>query len=812
MRGIFPRYIYIIILYNGTTALYTYSEGGLIMTKTKQLNHADIKRRDTVRRVMNKSSDIRMKMESVNKYSLCGVSGLGFPGKISPVRSLMFSKHASQRVVLDHGEFPRIFTGAEDAYGKRSSFFVTAKNTLVLERKFVKFPNTPYSSVLYIFRDTVTNKYVCHLAEAVHWNVEKYGFQNIDMIKNNYDVSDTIPKDTVISKTTSYDENNHYCAGANLRILYTTLHDLTEDAIILSESACKKLEYSMVDKVTVDISEKMFMLNNYGTLENYKAFPDIGEEIQSGILCSLREISALSSKSEAMIPHINDVNYYTNGIITDIDIYSNCPDLQDKQLAYYHNGVMNWYTEIYSYVSTIINHVDQDDTKLLDIYHKAKKYLMTQAKWSTKEKLPYIQVVFKILQKKQISKGQKITGRYGNKSVVSLIFPDRCMPKDEFGRPVDMLANGFAPTNRIIGFALYEGTITFQMECIHNYILDPKNNLSRDEAVQLVIDYMSLFNHDWANSIKRKYQRNPQATYDDIRKNGLYMLMPPFQPENARDATIEAYDRWEEIAEDGVNAASAKWERSIFHKYTIKTKLRHRWIEQKRERHAIGYQYTWVLKQEASKNMTAVATGRTTLYDLPIKTSNYKNRKIPYSDNAIKFGEYDTYGFLQVVDVEMFGKMTTYYRGSQYEENSLLMSHLNDIGIPEGAVNQFPQLDCFKAYLKAIGIKLENDFTVNSINAVDKEETFEIGNHSVKISGSYLRTILVIYSYYIQYKNWLKTNNNGREEATVDMNTFVDNMLNRTDLFHFKNESYIREAFMHFFEKFRMLDEEKFLK
>lgn len=764
------------------------------MLTTKQ--NYDIKKRDTVRRVMNKSSDIRSKMESVNKYSLCGVSGLGFPGKISPVRSLMFSKHASQRVVLDHGEVARIFTGAEDAYGKRSSFFVTAKNTLVLERAFVKFPNTPYSSILYIFRDTVTNKYVCHLAEAVHWNVEKYGFQNIDMVKGNYRPGDTIPQGEVISKTTSYDENNHYCAGANLRILYTTLHDLTEDAIILSESACKKLEYSMVDKVTVDISEEMFMLNNYGTLENYKAFPDIGEEIQSGILCSLREISALSSKSEAMIPHINDINYYTNGIITDIDIYSNCTEIQDKQLAYYHNCIMNWYSEIYAYVSTIINHIDQDDTKLLDIYHKAKKYLMTSAKWSTKEKLPYIQVVFKVLQKKQIRKGQKITGRYGNKSVVSLILPDDCMPKDEFGVPVDMLANGFAPTNRIIGFALYEGTITYQMEWIHKYITNPDNNVSRDEAVQLVIDYMSLFNHDWGNNIATKFQQNPDAVYKDICKNGLYLLLPPFQPENVRDATIEAYDRWED---------------TIFHKYTIYTKLRHRWIKQK-EKHAIGYQYTWVLKQEASKNMSAVATGRTTLYDLPIKTSNYKNRKIQYSDNAIKFGEYDTYGFLQVVDVEMFGKMTTYYRGSQYEENSMLMSHINDIGIPEGAVNQFPQLDCFKAYLKAIGIKLENDFTVNTISTVDDEEDFMIGNHDVKISGSYLRTILVIYSYYSQYKNYIKLENGNRYEATIDMNTFVDNMLNNTDLFANKSDEYIRTSFEKFFEMLRILDEEKFLK
>jgi hypothetical protein len=328
------------------------------------------------------------------------------------------------------------------------------------------------------------------------------------------------------------------------------------------------------------------------------------------------------------------------------------------------------------------------------------------------------------------------------------------------------------------------------MECIHNHIV--KNNLPKEEAFELVIEYMKLFNHQYAARIEKKCKLNPDKAYADIVKNGLYMMLPPFQEENVRDAIIAAYERWD-----------------IFPYFEWKTKLRHRWITQ-RKRYAIGYQYTWVLKQEASKNMSAVATGRTTLYDLPVKTSNYKNRKMKYSDNAIKFGEYDTYGFLQVVDVETFAKLTTYYRGSQYEDNSLLMSHLNDMGIPEGAINQFPQLDCLKAYLKAIGIKLEDDFTVNSINSIDQEEDFMIGNHEIKISCGFLRAVLVIYSYYSQYKNYLKLQNK-RHEATVDMTVFVKQML-KTDVFANKSDEYISIAFTKFFDMMNILDEEKFLK
>ena len=264
MHGDYPVHIYISYLY------HYFGNSHVLFNIQKEVYK--MKGNVSFHRVMNNSSDIKQKMESVNKYSLCGVSALGFPSKNSSVRTLMFSKHASQRVVLTHGEVARIFTGAEDAYGVLSSYFITAKSDLVLERKFVKYPNTPYSSILYIFRNVKTGKYMCHLAEAVHWNTEKYGFQNIDLLDKPYHEGSVIPEGTVMSKTTSYNDTNKYCAGANLRVMYTPLHDLTEDAIILSESACKKLEYSMVDRVVVDISEKMFMLNNYGTIDNYKAF------------------------------------------------------------------------------------------------------------------------------------------------------------------------------------------------------------------------------------------------------------------------------------------------------------------------------------------------------------------------------------------------------------------------------------------------------------------------------------------------------------------------------------------------------------
>ena len=113
MHGVIPVHIYILYLY------HYFGNSHVLFNIQKEVYK--MKGNVSFHRVMNNSSDIKQKMESVNKYSLCGVSALGFPSKNSSVRTLMFSKHASQRVVLTHGEVARIFTGAEDAYGVAST-------------------------------------------------------------------------------------------------------------------------------------------------------------------------------------------------------------------------------------------------------------------------------------------------------------------------------------------------------------------------------------------------------------------------------------------------------------------------------------------------------------------------------------------------------------------------------------------------------------------------------------------------------------------------------------------------------------------
>ena len=181
--------------------------------------------------------------------------------------------------------------------------------------------------------------------------------------------------------------------------------------------------------------------------------------------------------------------------------------------------------------------------------------------------------------------------------------------------------------------------------------------------------------------------------------------------------------------------------------------------------------------------MSVVSVGRTTHYDHPIKTRQVNNNLRLYSDNPIKFGEYDTYNFLAGVGVRDFAKITSYFRGSQYEENSVLMSQLNNIGVDMSKYNKFPQLDNLKNVLRFLGIDLKPDiFGCRTIGMIDKTYPVMINNCKIEISIPELRYILILHSYYIKYQEEIK--------STMDMLKFYE-AIKETKLFDGLSDDYI---------------------
>ena len=126
------------------------------------------------RGVMNNASEIDKRTREISPLSLFGASAMAFPDKISTVRGVMATRHTSQRVVLTNPEFPRVFTGAENEFGKRSSWNIKAKADYQLIKTFRKFKDAACSPVAYIFKNLSTGKYICEVVKSAHNNIEKY--------------------------------------------------------------------------------------------------------------------------------------------------------------------------------------------------------------------------------------------------------------------------------------------------------------------------------------------------------------------------------------------------------------------------------------------------------------------------------------------------------------------------------------------------------------------------------------------------------------------------------------------------------------
>ena len=121
---------------------------------------------------------------------------------------------------------------------------------------------------------------------------------------------------------------------------------------------------------------------------------------------------------------------------------------------------------------------------------------------------------FTILQPMEIREGQKIVGRYGNKSVIAQIVPWQLMPRTTDGRPLDMLANAFAVPNRIIAFATYESSMTFQMERMWEHVIKlDKEGTSHDEIMNLAIEFVMTYNPQQGQELSRIYNMDPDRTY-----------------------------------------------------------------------------------------------------------------------------------------------------------------------------------------------------------------------------------------------------------------------------------------------------------
>lgn len=163
-------------------------------------------------------------------------------------RALMNAVHTEQLMTLNHSEVPIVQTGYETEFGRNSTSFVSnGSSPYKVIAKVNKFDYTDIHYYL-IVQNLDTEEYDIIERVSYNYNTESYGFLWDNNRLDKLQPGSIIEPNSVIKTSIGYDEYYNKMNGVNLTTIYLSCGQNMEDSVIISETAAKKLETSLVKK------------------------------------------------------------------------------------------------------------------------------------------------------------------------------------------------------------------------------------------------------------------------------------------------------------------------------------------------------------------------------------------------------------------------------------------------------------------------------------------------------------------------------------------------------------------------------------
>ena len=342
--------------------------------------------------------------------------------KTDAPRVNMVCSHFTQTLTINGSETPLVFSRFENQVGKYSSAYKKVNNVEVIT-KIKRNDN----NISYIIKDKDKDHFDIINFKSSTCLTENYGYENT--LVTDLEVGKVYDRDTVVYRNNMYDDDLNMKLGCNLKAVYVAHEGLTyEDAIVVSKSTAEKMAHTEVNEIIVTLNENDILINTYGTIRNFKCFPNIGESTKNGILCSRRRIDYNSvledfknNKLDSIID--TDTKFYVDGIVEDIEVFSNISDTArsgvfSNYLAYnrifeIEKEQKEYYKELYDTIDLLRSIPDATFSDDINYYYqKAKDYSQGVLPFNyDKNVFGGIILKFKVTKKVPLRIGSKITNR-----------------------------------------------------------------------------------------------------------------------------------------------------------------------------------------------------------------------------------------------------------------------------------------------------------------------------------------------------------------------------------------------------------------
>lgn len=669
--------------------------------------------------------------------SVLGVSGLTQFDSVSAGRTQMFNAHTKQCVVLLAPEHPYIYTSMENTVGEHNNAFKRVKNESTVFRKIVKFEDivdNPHVYTLFLF-DNKKKKFKVITRKDCEDLTENFGYDYNNEVIDSFSEGDIIKAGTILNKSTSYDEYMNYGYGVNALVQYTTDPMTSEDAAIISESFARRCSSIETEEISVGMNDNDFLLNLYGDSTNYKPFPDIGETANGYLVATRRQFNdqLLFDFKEESLNKIMDgdiIKYISeNNEIIDIQIYSNNEEIIDTpfnaQINKYLRSQNNYYKEIYDTCEEIIKICEEDESITYSgdigyLYKRSKDMLDTTKKWKEGDSaFSNVNIKFTVRKVAPLTIGSKITGRYGNKSVVSKIVPDDQMPYTKDGRRVEVLLNTLAIINRTTAFVLFEMMINNITYKVRKAMINMNSYRDREK---LLFDILYMLNekqyhetHAFYDKMTIKEQRE---FIDDAIKDGIYIRRIPMMDDRPIFYKIsDVLSKYSDIIQPD-EVFINKWGRPI-------KMLNKQWI---------GEMYIMKLKQTSKRGFSARSTGAINGKGLPSKDKKNKDHTERISQTPIRIGEAENANMRIGADPEELMLFNALYSSSIKGRHDIVSAMFKNEG-PDGSILHhidksytLRTAEIFDVLLKSLGIRLDFINKDNIVKPLDDSRTLTFIN------------------------------------------------------------------------------------
>lgn len=574
--------------------------------------------------------------------SIEGKGMLTFPQYVNSMRSVMFASHLNQFKTQLYSDFPQFFSGGENVVGKHNTSYKVLDESIIF-RKIVKFEGlveNPTVYKLFLFNKK-KNRYEVLERKPLENLSEVYGYRNNNEMIDSFVEGQEIDQGTVAYKSVSYDQSMNYSYGRDVVTMYSLDPYTSEDAAVISDDLMDKLVCTESEENIATFNDNDYPLNLYGDEVNYKTFPDIGEESNGILVASRRKINnqVLHDFKADMLSKVldTDTKYYLKGKVMDIDIYCNNEDLQDN--SFYHQIYTYWvaqneyYTKIVETCEEIFASGEDYSADIDYLYKRANEMLDLKKKWKEKDSA-FSNVQVHILVEREVgpSVGQKITGRSGNKSVISQIRKKEDMPYyyDADGNKVhvQLILNLLAIVNRTTAAPIFELATNFIGKRISEYMRTKLTTLKEREKIYF--DVLTMFNSEEAKYLKTKYKnlttKQKQEWMDYCMNHKIHFHQPSMTEESPIFYRLDAIrEKYKDILAPDTMYIQ-KFGREI----------------QCIEPSYIANMYILMLKQTAKKGFSVRGIGAVNAKGIPERSYKSKSHKDLFSSTAIRFGEFET--------------------------------------------------------------------------------------------------------------------------------------------------------------------------